>query len=163
MGQSTILVNQEVVYYILSGTPRSPQKCFWSDLRVEFLGENHLLLICGKMPGLRCVFDRASGVIGHPSHAVPVSSQNGDRMAFFEFIQSSKFPILYTYTPLLFAISKKGNDDVGEASEGGSEVGCQIRHSRSPSPSPLTPLQRPFHTGRSGGKFYPLPCISYDK
>ena len=50
MGQSTILVNQEVVYYILSGTPRSTQKCFWSDLRVEFSGENHLLLICGKVP-----------------------------------------------------------------------------------------------------------------
>ena len=42
--------SREVVYYILSGTPRSPQKCFWSDLRVEFLGENHFLLICGKMP-----------------------------------------------------------------------------------------------------------------
>ena len=31
-----------MVYYILSGTPRSPQKCFWSGLRVEFSGENHL-------------------------------------------------------------------------------------------------------------------------
>ena len=50
MGQSTILVNQEVVYYILSGTPRSPQKCFRTDLRVEFLGENHVLLICGNIP-----------------------------------------------------------------------------------------------------------------
>ena len=29
----------------LSGTPRSTQKCFWSNLRVEFSGENHLLLI----------------------------------------------------------------------------------------------------------------------
>ena len=50
MGQPTILVNQEVVYYILSGTPRSTQKYFWSNLRVEFSGENHLLLIWGKMP-----------------------------------------------------------------------------------------------------------------
>ena len=40
MGHSTIFVNQEVVYYILSGTPRSTQKYFWSDLRVEFSGEN---------------------------------------------------------------------------------------------------------------------------
>ena len=30
--------------------PRAPQKCFWSDLRVEFSEENHLLLICVKMP-----------------------------------------------------------------------------------------------------------------
>ena len=50
MGQPTIFVNQEVVYYILSGTPRSTQKYFWSNLRVEFSGENHLLLIWGKMP-----------------------------------------------------------------------------------------------------------------
>ena len=50
MGQSTKIVTREVVYYILSGTPRAPQKCFWSNLRVEFLGENHLFLICEKMP-----------------------------------------------------------------------------------------------------------------
>ena len=50
MGQSTILATWEVVYYILSGTPRSLQKCFWPHLRVEFSGENHLLLICGKIP-----------------------------------------------------------------------------------------------------------------
>ena len=49
-GHSTIFVNREVVYYILSGTPRSTQKYFWSNLRVEFLGENHLLLICGNIP-----------------------------------------------------------------------------------------------------------------
>ena len=50
MGHSTIFVNQEVVYYILSGTPRSAQKCFWTNLRVEFSRENHLLLICGNIP-----------------------------------------------------------------------------------------------------------------
>ena len=50
MGQSTKIVTREVVYYILSGTPRAPQKCFWSNLRVEFLRENHLFLICEKMP-----------------------------------------------------------------------------------------------------------------
>ena len=50
MGHSINFATQEVVYYILSGTPRSTQKCLWSDLRVEFLGENHFLLIFGKMP-----------------------------------------------------------------------------------------------------------------
>merc|ERR1712051_205643 len=35
---------------LLSGTPRATQKCFRSNLRVEFSGENHLFLICGKMP-----------------------------------------------------------------------------------------------------------------
>ena len=50
MGHSTIFATREVVYYILSGTPRSTQKYFWSNLRVEFSGENHLLLIWGKMP-----------------------------------------------------------------------------------------------------------------
>ena len=50
MGHLPKIVTGEVVYYILSGTPRAPQKCFWSDLRVEFSGENHLLLICVKMP-----------------------------------------------------------------------------------------------------------------
>ena len=50
MDQSTKIATREVVYYILSGTPRAPQKCFWSNLRVEFLGENHLFLICEKMP-----------------------------------------------------------------------------------------------------------------
>ena len=46
----TIFVTREVVYYILSGTPRSAQKYFWSNLGVEFSGENHLLLIWGKIP-----------------------------------------------------------------------------------------------------------------
>ena len=50
MGHSTIFATQEMVYYILSGTPWSTQKYFWSDLRVESSGENHLLLIRGKMP-----------------------------------------------------------------------------------------------------------------
>ena len=50
MGHLPKIVTGEVVYYILSGTPRAPQKCFWPHLRVEFSGENHLLLICGKMP-----------------------------------------------------------------------------------------------------------------
>ena len=50
MGHLPKIVTGEVVYYILSGTPRAPQKCFWSHLRVEFSGENHLFLICGKMP-----------------------------------------------------------------------------------------------------------------
>ena len=50
MGQVTKIVTGEVVYYILSGTSRAPQKCFWSHLRVEFSGENNLLMICGKMP-----------------------------------------------------------------------------------------------------------------
>ena len=50
MGHLTIFATREVVYYKLSRTPRSAQKCFWSNLRVEFLGENHLLLICGKIP-----------------------------------------------------------------------------------------------------------------
>ena len=31
-------------------TPRATQKCFQANLRVEFSGENHLLLICEKMP-----------------------------------------------------------------------------------------------------------------
>ena len=44
MGQSTKIVTREVVYYILSGTPRAPQKCFRSNLRVEFLGKNHFFL-----------------------------------------------------------------------------------------------------------------------
>ena len=35
----------EVVYYILSGTPRTPQKCIWSHLRVEFSGENHFFYL----------------------------------------------------------------------------------------------------------------------
>ena len=50
MGQSTKIMTREVVCYILSGTPRAPQKCFRSNLIVEFLGENHLFLICEKMP-----------------------------------------------------------------------------------------------------------------
>ena len=50
MGQSAILATREVVYYILSGTLRSPQKCLWPHLRVEISGENHLLLIYGKTP-----------------------------------------------------------------------------------------------------------------
>ena len=50
IGHSIYFATREVVYYILLGTPRSPQKCFWSGLRVEFSGENHLLLICGKIP-----------------------------------------------------------------------------------------------------------------
>ena len=50
MGHLPKIVNGEVVYYILSGTPRATQKCFWTGLRVEFSGENHLLLICDKMP-----------------------------------------------------------------------------------------------------------------
>ena len=50
MGQVPKIVTREVVYYILSGTPRAPQKCFWSNLRVEFLGENHFFLICEKVP-----------------------------------------------------------------------------------------------------------------
>ena len=49
-GQVTKIVTREVVYYILSGIPRAPQKCFWSNLRVEFLGENHLFLFCEKVP-----------------------------------------------------------------------------------------------------------------
>ena len=49
MGHLPKIMTGEVVYYILSGTPRAPQKCFWSDLRVEFSGENHLFLISGKM------------------------------------------------------------------------------------------------------------------
>ena len=43
-------MTREVVYYILSGTHRATQKCFRSNLRVEFLGENHLFLICEKVP-----------------------------------------------------------------------------------------------------------------
>ena len=50
MGHLPKIMPREGVYYILSGTPRSTRKCFWSNLRVEFLGENHLLLICGKIP-----------------------------------------------------------------------------------------------------------------
>ena len=50
MGHLPKIVTEEVVYYILSGTPEAPQKCFWPHLRVEFSEENHLLLICGKMP-----------------------------------------------------------------------------------------------------------------
>ena len=50
MGHLPKIVTGEVVYYILTGTPRAPQKCYWSGLRVEFSGENHLFLICGKMP-----------------------------------------------------------------------------------------------------------------
>ena len=42
MGQSTKIATREVVYYILSGTPRASQKCFQSNLRVEFSGGNHL-------------------------------------------------------------------------------------------------------------------------
>ena len=34
MGHLPQIVPREVVYYILSGTPRSTQKCFWSNLRV---------------------------------------------------------------------------------------------------------------------------------
>ena len=50
MGHLPKIVTREVVYYILTRTPRAPQKCYWSGLRVEFSGENHLFLICGKMP-----------------------------------------------------------------------------------------------------------------
>ena len=44
------IMTRELVYYILSGTPKATQKCFWSNPRVKFLGENHLFLICEKMP-----------------------------------------------------------------------------------------------------------------
>ena len=50
IGHLPKIVTGEVVYSILSGTHRAPQKCFWSGLRVQFSGENHLLLICEKMP-----------------------------------------------------------------------------------------------------------------
>ena len=50
MGHLPKILTGEVVYYILTGTPRAPQKYYWSGLRVEFSGENHLFLICGKMP-----------------------------------------------------------------------------------------------------------------
>ena len=42
MGQSIKIMSREVVYYILSGTPRAIQNCFRTNLRVEFFGEKHL-------------------------------------------------------------------------------------------------------------------------
>ena len=44
------IMTRELVYYILSGTPKATQKYFWSNPRVKFSGENHLFFICGKMP-----------------------------------------------------------------------------------------------------------------
>ena len=48
-GISRKIVTRELVYYILLGTPRSVQKCLWSNLTADFLGDNHLFLICDQM------------------------------------------------------------------------------------------------------------------
>ena len=48
-GKSTKILTRELVYYILLGTPRSVQKCLWSNLTADFLGDNHLFLFCDQM------------------------------------------------------------------------------------------------------------------
>ena len=41
MGRMTKVVTREMVYYILSGTPRGTQKYLWPNLRASFLGDIH--------------------------------------------------------------------------------------------------------------------------
>ena len=42
------VVSRELVYYILSGTPRSVQKYFCPNLTADFFGDNHFFLICDQ-------------------------------------------------------------------------------------------------------------------
>ena len=49
-GHSRKIMTRELVYYILLGTLRSAQKCLWSNLRADFLGEKHFFLIYTKLP-----------------------------------------------------------------------------------------------------------------
>ena len=43
------VVSREVVYYILSGTPRSVQKYFCLNLTADFFGDDHSFLICDQI------------------------------------------------------------------------------------------------------------------
>ena len=43
------VVSREVVYYIMSGTPRGVQKYFCPNLTADFFGDNNFFLICDQI------------------------------------------------------------------------------------------------------------------
>ena len=62
MGIVSKIMTRQVVYYILSGTPRASQKCFQSNLIVEFSGENHLFFDLWKNAKPNLAADKIFGL-----------------------------------------------------------------------------------------------------